>query len=296
MISPAPATGSAPRLVIVSGLSGAGKSIALHALEDAGYYAIDNIPLALIPAFADQLTQSTEHSLNPAAVAIDVRNARGDLRRFPALLQELRTQGIECTVLFLYADRATLIKRFSETRRRHPLTSSETSLEDAIAKEQQLLEPLRGNSDWAIDTCHLNVHQLRDLINERVLQHEAGTLSILIQSFGFKHGVPSDADFVFDLRCLPNPHWEPELRRLTGRDGAVIRFLEAQPAARELGEDIAAFLERWLPEFERENRSYLTVALGCTGGQHRSVYFAEWLAERLAAPGRRLLTRHREII
>lgn len=287
---------ASPRLLIVSGLSGAGKSVALHTLEDAGYYAIDNIPLGLLPAFAEQLTRTTDHSLNPAAVAIDVRNARDDLVRFPGLLRQLRDQGIECTVLFLYADRSTLIKRFSETRRRHPLTSAEVSLDDAIQQEQALLDPLRESADWAIDTRHLNVHQLRDLINERILQHDAGTLSLLIQSFGFKHGVPSDADFVFDLRCLPNPHWQPELRRLTGRDEPVIRFLEAQPAAQALAEDIAAFLERWLPHFERENRSYLTIALGCTGGQHRSIYFAEWLAKRLAKPERRLLVRHREML
>jgi len=284
------------RLIIVSGLSGSGKSIALHVLEDLGYYCIDNLPIGLLPALAEQVVGEPGAHRGQFAVGIDARTLGADLEGFPAMVEDLQAKGLDCDIFFLEANDATLLQRFSETRRRHPLSSDKLALNEAIAKERALLEPLSARADLIIDTSLTNVHQLRDLVRERVSHEAPASLSVLLESFGYKHGVPADADFVFDVRCIPNPHWEPELRALTGRDRPVADYLERQPQVEQLYEDLAGFLERWLPQFESDNRSYMTIAVGCTGGQHRSVYLVERLAEGLQERGRPVLTRHRELL
>lgn len=282
------------KLFIVSGTSGAGKSVVLNALEDLGLYCIDNLPLSLLTPFAEHLRGLERPPFQDAAVAIDARNLTSDFNQFPGIRENLAKLGLACRVIFLDAADDSLIKRFSETRRRHPLTDGEVPLTEAIAEERRLLEPISSLADIRIDTGRTNVHQLRDLVLDRIRHSGESGMSVLFESFGYKHGVPVDADFVFDVRCVPNPHWEPGLQPLTGRDRGVIEFLEAQPAADRMFEDIRGFLETWLPEFEADNRSYMTIAIGCTGGRHRSVYFAERLAEYFQAGQRHVLTRHRE--
>lgn len=283
------------RLVIVSGTSGSGKSVALHTLEDLGYYCIDNLPVFLLRDLALGFQSAPGETFDRTAVGIDARSQPRHLRELPGLVAELRATGVDCQVLFLDAQAETLIKRFSETRRKHPLTGDDRSLAEAIELERQLLKPILSEADLCIDTTHTNVHQLRDLVRERFGEHAPTTMSILLQTFGFKHGTPRDADFVIDVRCLPNPHWQPDLRPLTGLDPAVARFLEASPEALEMRDDLVAFFDRWLPRFEAEGRSYLTIAIGCTGGQHRSVYLGEQLRAHFAATGRKVLIRHREL-
>ena len=283
------------KLLIVSGLSGSGKSVALHTLEDLDYYCIDNLPVGLLEPFAQQLQDNPPLGQDNAAVGIDARNQSNDLQRFPQIVEALRRRGIQCEIFYLQADDETLLKRFSETRRKHPLSKGNVSLADAIRQERSLLEPIAANASLHIDTTHTNVHQLRDLVHERVGAKTHGTLSLLFKSFGFKHGVPKDADFVFDLRCLPNPHWDARLRPLTGLDRDVIEYLSTQPMVDEMYEVIRGFLDTWIPRFECENRSYLTVALGCTGGQHRSVYLAQRLGEHFMNRYPSVLVRHREL-
>jgi len=283
------------RLIIVSGLSGSGKSIALNTLEDLDYYCIDNLPVGMLRAFAEQMTGEWGQNHGDFAVGIDARNSSPDLQHFPEVLKDIRKRDIDTSTLFLQADDDTLFKRFSETRRKHPLTDHSVSLADAIALERELLEPIAARADTFIDTTHTNVHQLRDLIHDRVRQHETGTMSVLFQSFGYKHGIPSDADFVFDVRCLPNPHWEPALRPLTGKDEAVGAYLTSHPRVGQMLEQLQQFLEFWIPCFEEDNRSYMTIALGCTGGQHRSVYLVERLADHFRNQRGNVLIRHREL-
>lgn len=280
------------KLVIVSGLAGAGKTIALHSLEDMGVYCVDNLPVGLLPAFADQAT-AFEALYESVAVGIDARTAA--LHDMPTLLQKLEKMSIHYEVLFLEADDAILIKRFSETRRRHPLTSTQIPLVEAIQLERKLLEPLANRANIRIDSSYTHIHQLRDMIRLRVGLNASKQLSLLFQSFGFKYGLPSDADFVFDVRCLPNPHWQTELRPLTGRDDTVINFLTAQPKVQQMYEQLVNFIEVWLPQFEHDNRSYLTIAIGCTGGQHRSVYLAEQLGAHFNQKRNNVLVRHREL-
>jgi UPF0042 nucleotide-binding protein len=282
------------KLVIVSGLSGSGKSIVLHSLEDLGFYCIDNLPLSLLPSFALQISSSPRRNYEHAAVGIDARNLTDDFDSFPDLLAEIRGVGVVCEILFLQADDNTLIKRFSETRRKHPLTREGISLAEAISRERKLLSSLAVNADWCIDTSHTNVHQLRDLVCERMLK-EARSLTLTFMSFGFKHGIPVDADFVFDVRCLPNPHWVPQLRALTGLDQEVKQFLEQQPLVEEMYDDLKSFIERWMPRFQADNRTYMTVAIGCTGGQHRSVYLSRRLADDFGKSDLEVLVRHREL-
>jgi UPF0042 nucleotide-binding protein len=282
------------KLVIVTGLSGSGKSIALNTLEDAGYYCIDNLPLFLLPSFAEALVSRNDPRYRLTAVGIDARNQSG-LGTLSPLLEPMKERDINHEVIYLEAQDETLIKRYSETRRRHPLSDGEHPLADAIRLERRVLGPFLDAADLCIDTTHTNVHQLRHIIRTRVAEHESASISILFQSFGFKHGVPNDADFVYDLRCLPNPHWNPLLRPLTGRDQEVIRFLESNGQVQEMRQALTRFLEQWIPRFEADGRSYLTVAVGCTGGQHRSVYMAEQLSHQFAAQGRQVLTRHREL-
>jgi RNase adapter protein RapZ len=282
------------KLVVVTGLSGSGKSIALHTLEDLGYNCIDNLPVFLLQELARRLMAERDPAFERTAVGIDARNAPQRLQALPPLVRELKAQGIECQIIFLDAQADTLSKRYSETRRKHPLAGGERSLEEAMRLERQLLDPIFSCADLHVDTTHTNVHQLRDLIRERVGTSGA-RVSILLMSFGFKHGVPRDADFVFDVRCVPNPHWQPQLRPLTGRDREVIQFLETSPGVGDMLADLHRFLDRWIPAFEADGRSYLTITLGCTGGQHRSVYMTEELGRHLAALGRAVLVRHREL-
>jgi Predicted P-loop-containing kinase len=281
-------------LIIVSGLSGSGKTVALHMLEDLAYYCVDNLPVALLPAFAKQLISDATYPHSKAAVGIDARNHPNELKRFPQILRELEETDVKIEIFFLQADQDTLLKRFSETRRKHPLTGIDTPLSDAIQRERELLEPLAASADMAIDTTRTSIHQLRELIRDRV-EKTAPSISILFESFGYKYGVPSDADFVFDVRCLPNPRWEPRLRELTGLDQEVKEFLQSQPLVLEMYTDLKTLLDTWIPHFEAGNRSYMTVALGCTGGQHRSVYLAERMANHFRQSRSNILTRHREL-
>jgi UPF0042 nucleotide-binding protein len=283
------------RLIIVSGLSGSGKSVALAMLEDLDYYCVDNIPAGLLPAFIAYTVRTSEIAYRLTAVGVDARNRPEDLADVPRLVAELRRSGIGCETLFLRADNETLLERFSETRRRHPLSRSGIGLQEALELEERLLAPVANAADLTIDTSRLSVHELRELVRERVVEHPSGGPSLLFQSFAYRHGVPDDADFVFDARALPNPYWEPALRELSGRDEAVARFLSADPEAAKFLGDIVAFLERWLPSLVRSNRSYLTVAVGCTGGQHRSVYLAERLAAHFDGRHGRPLIRHRDL-
>ncbi len=283
------------RLIIVSGLSGSGKSVALHVLEDLGYYCIDNMPAALLKSLLDEVTKPGENSANRIAVGVDARNRRQDLEALPELIAELKNTGIQTEVLYLQANDDTLLKRYSETRRRHPLADGGMELLTAISRERELLGQVINSADLIIDTSHKSIYELADVIRQRVDERNADTLSILIQSFGFKHGIPPDADFVFDLRCLPNPYWISKLRGQTGLDSAVATFLDSQPEFTQMYDDILHFLKRWIPRYTSVNRSYLTVALGCTGGQHRSVYMTEKLALALKEIHDPVHTRHTEI-
>jgi UPF0042 nucleotide-binding protein len=282
------------RLVIVSGLSGSGKSVALNVLEDAGFYCIDNIPVGLLRSFVKEIEPRQDPDYDQVGVGLDARNLP-DVAQLPGLIDELRESGSGCEVVFLQASDDILLSRFSETRRKHPLTSDNISLPEALAKERQLLGPIIDMADLIIDTSSTTVYDLRDLLRDRIANRDQATLSILIESFGYKHGLPADADFVFDVRCLPNPYWEPKLRPLNGRDQPVRDFLGAEAQVQEMITDIEAFLSRWIPRYQSFQRSYLTIAIGCTGGQHRSVYIAEALAERLMAAHGPIQTRHDEL-
>ena len=286
---------SSKKLVIVSGLSGSGKSVALNTLEDLGYNCIDNLPLFLLKELAAGLGSADETAFVNTAVGIDARNQPQRLGGLPELVRKLRDDGFDCRVLFLEAQTKTLIKRFSETRRKHPLTAADRHLAEAIDAERGLLEPILRYADLQVDTTHTNVHQLRDLVRRRFGDDSPHKVSILLQTFGFKHGVPHDVDFVLDVRCLPNPHWQPELRQLTGLDSQVVDFLEESPEVGRMRDDLSGFFERWIPSFETDGRSYLTIAIGCTGGQHRSVYMAEQLRQIFERGGRRVMVRHREL-
>jgi RNase adapter protein RapZ len=280
------------RLVVVSGLSGSGKSVALNMLEDLGWYCIDNIPAGLVQALVSHSLSTEEPIYRRLAVGLDARNRPDDLATIPSLVSDLRRAGLRCEVLYLHAEDDVLLRRYAETRRRHPLAGAGRSLADAIAEERRLLHPLIDSADLVIDTSRMSVHELRDIIAKRVEPETPGRLSILFESFGYKHGAPGDADFVFDTRTLPNPYWEPALQPLTGKDARVVAFLEASPRVGRMVEDLVRFLESRLPDYEAANRGYLTVAIGCTGGQHRSVYVAERLAEHFRKKYPQLLVRH----
>ena len=283
----------AMHILIISGLSGSGKSIALNLLEDATYYCVDNLPPQLLQPLVDQLGQQGYRKI---AVAIDIRGG-GGIETLPQQLDTLRAQKHDVQFLFLDSKTETLRKRYSETRRRHPLASDERTLSEAIAEERVRLARV-AELGHHIDTSDLKPNALREWIRQFITanggDHEPQTLTLSFESFGFKHGLPLDAELVFDVRCLPNPHYEPDLRPLTGRDQPVIDFLEAEPDVLKMRDDIARFVETWLPAYIRDNRSYLTVGIGCTGGQHRSVYIAEWLAQHFSERAR-VLVRHREL-
>ncbi len=283
----------AMHILIISGLSGSGKSIALNLLEDAAYYCVDNLPPQLLQPLVDQLGQQ---GYGKIAVAIDIRGG-GGIETLPQQLDTLRAQQHDVQFLFLDSKTETLRKRYSETRRRHPLASDERTLSESIAEERVRLARV-AELGHHIDTSDLKPNALREWIRQFITAngdgHEPQTLTLSFESFGFKHGLPLDAELVFDVRCLPNPHYEPDLRPLTGRDQPVIDFLEAEPDVLRMRDDIARFVETWLPAYIRDNRSYLTVGIGCTGGQHRSVYIAEWLAQHFSDRAR-VLVRHREL-
>ena len=283
------------KLIIVSGLSGSGKSVTLDTLEDAGFYCTDNLPIALLLDFSRLLVNSKQGLFKRAAVGIDARNDLESINQFDQLIDQLQADNINYEIIFLRANKENLLKRFSETRRKHPLSNANTSLDEAIDIEIDRLGPIANHASIQIDTTHTNLHQLHDIIRERICANNNSQLSLQIMSFGYKHGAPNDVDFVFDARCLPNPYWEPNLRHLTGRDAAVADFLNQQPLVQQYLEDSGAFLSRWIPEFSRSKRNYLSIAVGCTGGQHRSVFLTEKLAQHLTGQGLSIITRHREL-
>ncbi len=276
------------RIIILTGLSGSGKSIALRALEDSEFYCIDNLPATLLPQISHHLEASLQTKV---AISIDSRSAA--LEALPSAIEHLKNSGNLVDVLFLESNIETLVKRFSETRRKHPLSNNDTTLAESIAHERELLSGL-AELGHHIDTSNLSANTLRNYIREIIAQPD-NSLVLLFASFGFKNGIPLDADFVFDVRCLPNPHYDSALKPLTGKDSAVINFLENTPATIEMLADIQHYIAKWLPSFEQDNRSYLTVAIGCTGGQHRSVYFVEQLSKHFKNQQQKVIIRHREL-
>ena len=274
------------QLIIVTGLSGSGKSVVLKALEDTGYYCVDNLPATLLP----QIYENLNGTQNRVAISTDTRS--GALEALPENIKNLKAQGVNVQLLFLESTKQTLVKRFSETRRRHPLSNDDITLGESIELERQLLSPL-SELGHHIDTSDLSANTLRGWVKDFVAQ-ENKNITLLFTSFGFKHGIPLDADFVFDVRCLPNPHYDPKLRPMTGRDAPVKAFLEQQPLVHDMYQDIQNFVTRWLPSFVQENRSYLTIAIGCTGGQHRSVHIVEELGKHFSQQ-QQVLIRHREL-
>lgn len=282
------------KLIIISGRSGSGKSSALNLLEDEGYYCIDNLPVALIPDLVTHLNQSQLATNNKTALCIDARNSSTDFKQLTQMIHENRA-AIDIEVIYLDADDEKLIKRFSETRRRHPLSNKQVGLAEAISKEQNILEAIADIATLTIDTSDMSLHDLRDTIKSRLVDKDGHGISVQFQSFGFKHGIPIDADIVYDIRILPNPHWDPALRSLTGIDQAVIDFLDHQEQVEQMYTDIREFLAKWLPLYQESNRSYITIAIGCTGGQHRSVYLTERLAKHFAQDFNNVQIRHREM-
>jgi UPF0042 nucleotide-binding protein len=283
------------RLVVLSGRSGSGKSTALQALEDVGFYCIDNLPARLLPELIS-LMRAESRPAEAIAVSIDARNLPSNLRQFPDVMQQLRqVPELTTETLFLDAGEATLLRRYNATRRRHPLTDGDQSLQQAIRTERELLEPIANLADLRIDTTRLSLYELRDEVKLRVAGRSEQSLSLQFESFGFKHGVPLDVDFTFDVRSLPNPYWVPDLRRFTGRDQEVIDFLSQSDEVAEMIADIRSFVHKWLPRFKANNRSYITIGIGCTGGQHRSVYVAEQLAGYFRAHMDIVQVLHREL-
>jgi UPF0042 nucleotide-binding protein len=283
-------------LVFVSGLSGAGKTVALKQYEDLSYYCIDNIPLDLIEPLIDHALRSNDLRYRKLALGIDARAKPSEIADFPRYFDSLRSRGVDAHVLFLTANEDALLRRYTETRRKHPLSGPDLSLLEAIRFERRLLEPIANIADVAIDTTRMNLHELRDAIFAHLPDAaHAGKLSVLFLSFGYKNGVPDGADFIFDARCLKNPHWVPELRALNGKDEAVARFLESDPLTEEWFNDTQNYLARWLPRFQAQDRAYVTVAIGCTGGQHRSVYLTERLGRNFREQLDAIVVKHREL-
>lgn len=282
------------RLIIVSGLSGSGKSVALDVLEDLGFYCIDNVPAALLGGLLTETIEARDALYDNIAVGVDARNRAADLQSLPGLLSILKVQGVTCEIVFLHAEDQVLLQRYRETRRRHPLRNQTMSLQDAISEERDLLGPVTYAADLIIDTTTTSIHELRETLRQRISRDQRG-LSIQIESFGFKHGVPYDADFVFDARCLPNPYWEPDLRAQNGKDPEIVEFLSGNDVTERLYKDILGFLRNRIPEYTAHNRNYLTAAIGCTGGQHRSVYLAERVVAALRQDYEGVLLRHNQL-
>jgi len=281
-------------LIVLTGLSGGGKTVALRALEDLEFYCVDNLPSALLPELVNAVIQGNGGMHRRIAVGVDVRNRGTDFVHMPKVLSDLAAAGVQVQLVFLDCRDDVLIKRYSESRRRHPLAMRGVSLADAIAEERRLLRPLMAIAEKVIDSSELNVHQLRRLIATGYSRATEG-LTLMFQSFAFRRGLPLDADFVFDARCLPNPHWQPHLRPLSGKDAPVRDFLDTEPLVGEYFADTARWLDAWLPRFEQDDRSYMTIAIGCTGGRHRSVYLVEKLAAHFRAQRDGVLTFHREL-
>lgn len=279
-------------LIIISGRSGSGKSTALHVLEDMGYYCIDNLPVGLLQPLVQKLT--SDLPISKVSVSIDARNIATDLANFPGMVAGIDSDSVRTQIVYLDSASPALVKRFSETRRKHPLSDHNRDLREALELERELLDPISNMADLSIDTTSLTIHELRDLIRTRVAK-ESHEFALLFESFAYKNGVPVDADIVFDARCLPNPHWKPNLRSMTGLEEPVQAFLENQADFRAMFEEISAYLANWLPRFEANNRSYMTVAIGCTGGQHRSVYLSEKLYDHFASRWDNVQVRHREL-
>ncbi|MEC7604967.1 MAG: RNase adapter RapZ [Pseudomonadota bacterium] len=282
------------KLTIISGRSGSGKSTVLHVLEDLGYYCIDNLPASLLPALANRISEDG-NDLPMVAVSIDARNVSEDLEKVPEILTELKNTQISTQILFLDANSKTLLRRFNESRRKHPLSTETIGLREAINFESDLLEHISLLASLTIDTSSMSLQTLRQTVKEQFLGNQSSATALLFQSFGFKHGVPVDADIVYDVRCLPNPYWDASLRSLTGLDKPVADFLGADAEVTEMLADISHFLVKWLPNFEANNRSYITIAVGCTGGQHRSVYLCERLSQAFAEKLANVQVRHREL-
>ncbi len=282
------------KLVIISGRSGSGKSTALNVLEDLGFYCIDNLPVALLPSLTSQI-QLDKQAIKDVAVSIDARNISTDLANFASIIDALELPKNQLEIVYLDAHTDTLLTRFSATRRKHPLTGPDIPLLEAIKIEEGLLQHIKEMADLNVDTTHLSMHQLRSIIKNRVVQKQGEEMSLLFESFGFKHGIPKDSDLVFDVRCLPNPYWDPQLRQFTGQDGAIVAFLEKEPTVNAMFDDISKFLHSWLPQFQENNRTYMTVSIGCTGGQHRSVYMAERLFTHYQQKYGNVQLRHREL-
>jgi UPF0042 nucleotide-binding protein len=283
------------KLVIVSGLSGSGKSIAIDTLEDCGYYCIDNLPVALLEDFINHIVLEDSETYHKTAIGIDARNRTKKLAEFPGCLEFIRGKGIDCEVIYMEAEESIILKRYSETRRRHPLSTENLPLREALEIERELLRPVAERADIVIDTSFTHYHQLRELLKCSLGERDRASLSILFQSFGFKYGIPLDADFVFDARCLPNPFWASELRGLNGKDPQVVEFLNNETIVNEFLQDVCSFIARWAPRFEADNRSYLTIAIGCTGGQHRSVFLVEALSKYFKDSMPNVIVRHREL-
>jgi len=281
------------RLVLVSGLSGGGKTTALHALEDLGYYCVDNLPAGLLPEFAQHLRKDPR-LYGRVSLGIDARARSAQLERIPAWLDELNATGLPSQLLFLTADTSSIIKRFSETRRRHPLTQDQLGLPEAIEREKALLSSLQHRADWVIDTSDTNIHQLRRQV-WKSLDAEGQAMTLVVESFAFKRGVPQDVDFLFDARHLPNPYWVEELRNQSGLESPVRAWLEQDESVHAFFTDILTLLQRWLPGLQKSQRSYVTVGIGCTGGRHRSVYLADRLANELRKDFPPVVVHHREL-
>lgn len=287
------------QLIIISGRSGSGKTTGLQVLEDMGFYCVDNLPIALLPQLAEQIEKENKNkphsTLENIAVGIDARNLPNQLANFPEILKKLKDINLYYRIIYLDSNPETLLKRFSLTRRKHPLSDEKTSLLEAINYEEKLLQPIEQLAELTIDTSHLTLHQLREAIKQQIYRNPTQQIAILFQSFGFKYGLPIDADLVFDVRCLPNPHWDDKLKALSGLDHPVQEFLSQQAICKEMIAEIYHYLSRWLPEFEKNDRSYMTIAIGCTGGKHRSVYVVEQLASMLAKDFVKIQTRHRDL-
>ena len=283
------------RLIIVSGLSGAGTTVVLNTLEDLSYYTIDNLPTSLLNTLIEQFSEGDSSLSRQIAIGIDARNSHDNFSSVSESILALLKQHKTIELIFIEANDDVLTKRFSETRRKHPLSSDSISLTDAIKKEREIIGELAEAADLSIDTSHMQLHELRNIVRERIARREIATLSLQFMSFGYKNGIPKDADFVFDLRCLPNPYWKKDLRKYCGVDQPVIDFLSKQKNVNRMLEDLERFLESWIPQFEADNRSYLSIAFGCTGGHHRSVFIAEQLAEKFRAQKKQVIIRHRDI-
>ena len=284
------------KLIVISGRSGSGKSTCLHVLEDIGYYCVDNIPASMLGTLTERISKDLNPEFQQVAVSIDARNVSKDLEQFPAIFEQLENSEIERQIIFLDANDNTLLKRFSETRRKHPLTSKDIGLMEAIKKERELLAPIIMLANLTIDTSTLSLHKLRDTVRNRVYNFDTVGMAVQFQSFGYKHGVPADADIVFDVRCLPNPYWVIQLKGLTGLQQEVIEYMDGQEEVQEMLGDISSFLKKWLPKFDANNRSYITIAIGCTGGQHRSVYLCEKLKSHFESKTMSVQVRHKEIL